>query len=168
MLGKRSVAVLALVFILGVLVVAGPAGAVNERDALRGLQEVGVTVSYDSGVDLGNLPEVRLQSDVEIELRKSGIRVSTKDAASQAQDPSILYVHVNLLKSTMMYVYSLTLQLDQRVVLKRNPSTQIIATTWETSSLTFAGVRDPSEKIREHTLKLVDKFVGDYLKANQR
>jgi hypothetical protein len=92
--------------------------------------------------------------------------VTAQEAYQLAGNP-VLYLNVSLLKSTLLYVYSVGLQLQQQISLKRLPSVEAHTPTWQTSLLGFVtSIGDPSPKIQQSIDNLVDRFSNDYLAVN--
>lgn len=165
---KGFLALATIVFLTASSAAGARAGLVCERETLRGLEGIAVTVMLESGMGLRDLSEIRLQTDIESQLRRAGITVLTRQDLPDVPAHAVLYVNVNLLKCNMMYVYTVTTQVHQAMVLKRNSSMQSMASTWDASRLTFAGLTDPSDKIRSTVSDLVQAFVSDYLAENPK
>ena len=144
------------------------AGLVCERETLRGLQGIAVTVMLESGSGVRDVSEIRLQTDIESQLRRAGIMVLTREDLAETPNHAILYVNVNLLRCNMMYLYTVAVQVHQAAILKRDSTVQSLASTWDASRLTFAGMTDPSDKIRSTVSDLVQSFITDYLAENRR
>ena len=139
----------------------------TQRETLRDLKGLAVSVLIDADFALQGLTQDNLQTSVELRLRRSGIQVLTAQEASQLAGNPVLYVNVSLLKSTLLYVYSVGVQLQQQVSLKRLPSLESHTPTWQTSLLGFvASIGDPSAKVQQSIDNLVDRFINDYLAVN--
>ncbi len=158
------------------------AGAQNAADEFRrrtlvGLRGVGVLIeSIDSEIEKAGLSVSILRTDVELELRRSGITVLPSIAELSppavlermaAGDP-YLYVNVNALRSPAgYYVYSVHVELQQGARLVRDPKMTVHAATWNSGSagtVGLAGLSMLRERVRDH----VDRFANDYLAANPK
>lgn len=146
----------------------------RDTDGLRGLAGVAVAVSnLTQEVERDGLLKAQLQTDVELGLRKAGIRVLTKDQWLIATGYPTLDVIVALYKSPSpnfdVYAKSVNVVLRQNVVLSRKPSTIVRGATWESGIV--VGVSN-SEDLRKHTRQivadLVDRFINAFLAANPK
>ena len=139
----------------------------TQRETLRDLKGLAVSVLIDADFALQGLTQDNLQTSVELRLRRSGMHVLTTQEASQLAGNPVLYVNVSLLKSTLLYVYSVGVQLQQQVSLKRLPSVESHTQTWQTSLLGFVtSIGDPSAKMQQSIDNLVDRFINDYRAVN--
>jgi hypothetical protein len=134
------------------------------KESLKGLGAVRVVVEDFNGplIEVG-LNKDQIQQDVELRLRKSGIKVTSQDA-------SVPYIDVLIggakVPRTSAMVYAMTLDLYQPVLLQRDPSTKLYASTWS-SSLAVAAFANVT-LLRNYVGDLVDSFINDYLSQNQR
>jgi hypothetical protein len=161
-LDARSFVAISLLLLLS----AGMAQSTyNERKPLRGLKHVRVLVEGLPPDAKGILTKEQLQTDVELRLRKAGIRVS-----DDRQSPD-LYLNVGVLKATEheWYVYSIRLDFEEAVTLERDKSIWVIAETWSTpANLGLAGSEVISDAVRQKVGDEVDAFVNDYLAENPK
>lgn len=160
---------LSIIGLLLALVSSLPAAAAIQnpvnRESLRGIRNLRVFVAdIEPEIEQAGLTKSQLQIDVELMLRKAGIRVNT---SSEGDDP-YLYVDLNVhnAKDTL-YFYSLNVSLEQMVKPKRNPSLELYAPTWQ-SRETGAGGRNKLNSIRDTVRDQVDKFINDYLTVNPK
>ncbi len=65
-----------------------------------------------------------------------------------------------------MYIFSIEVRLWQWVSLKRDPSIEIVGTTWENSGMSFTPTNEMPKKIREAATIYIDAFINDYLAVN--
>jgi hypothetical protein len=94
-----------------------------DRETLHGLQGVHVVVeNIDQNAERDGLTEHQVQTDVELRLRQSGIRVLSEEERLATPGRPYLYINVNTFKNNDMefYVYSITVELNQNVWLSRN------------------------------------------------
>jgi hypothetical protein len=105
------------------------------RETLRGLQGVGVLVEdIRPETEHDGLTRDQVRIDVELRLRQSGIRVLSREERAATPGAPYLYVNINTYKRPMteIYSYDISVELNQAVLLTRDPSIWAIgATTWE-------------------------------------
>ena len=132
---------------------------------LRGINTIFVQVDeMNPEASADGLSVDQVQQDAELRLRQSGLRVGTPSSA-------ILYIRVQLLKSAAMsiYVYDITIQLDQEVSLVRDRSIgDFRATTWETGTTGIAPASKMKERVRQDLADFIDRFINAYLEANPK
>jgi hypothetical protein len=136
------------------------AGDVFEQASLRGLNSVQVVVE-DLALDVtqDGLNREQIKAAVEQQLQRAGIGV-------EQQADTAFYIHVGTMKtSTGLYSYSLSLQLQQLVLLFRDPSLVTWGTTW---SLDQVGSIAPAniEEVASLITRGVNAFIADYQVAN--
>jgi len=136
----------------------------QRRETLRGLKGIQVLVEP---ITLAGLTESTLKTDVELKLRKAGIRVLTEDEWLKTPGYPYLYVNVTAieLKSPREFIYSVNVAFKQDVILSRNRSIETTGVTWDVSSL---GINSKLRYVREVVSDLVDKFMNDYLAVNPK
>jgi len=131
--------------------------------SLKDLQAIRVLVEdLNSEGRRTGLTEEQVKTDVELQLRKVGIRVD--ESASE-----FLYVSVQILEAEAIdhFVYCLLVALRQPVTLIRDSSIFAIAATWDRESFGIVPEdRAPRNNIRESIRNLVDNFLNDYLTVN--
>jgi len=141
------------------------------RRSLKGLGAIYVAVEdLDSVAAGGGLTGSQLRIDVELKLRRAGIKVLTREEFINATYSSYLYLHVNVIHpgDTPNFVHCVELSLRQPVILARDVDMKVItATTWSTGSLGFAGSLVFLDGVRGSVADKVDEFINDYLAANQ-
>jgi hypothetical protein len=144
----------------------------DQKEVLRGLKGVKVVVeNIPPDIERLGLTKKDIQSDVEIKLRKVGIKVfpDFKLPANTA-----LYVNVHALnpsQAKQLIVYSINIMLFENSYLKRDVGTvgdlkEIRAANWAKATVGLIGtsnIRDIRKKVEEQ----VDKFISDYLAVNQ-
>ena len=146
----------------------------RDTDVLRGLAGVAVAVNdLKQEVERDGLLKAQLQTDVELRLRKAGIRVLTEDQWFIEPGQPTLSVIVALYKGADpkiidVYAKSVKVVLRQNVLLSRKPSTIIRgAITWESSLA--VGVSNSTilqKDIRDTVADRVDEFINAFLAAN--
>ena len=115
-----------------------------------------------------------LQTDVELRLRKAGIRVLTGEQWLNEPGQPTLAVIVELYKlphgRVAGYAKSLRVVLQQTVLLSRNPSTILRnAVTWKSFDMVGTSNRGGlKNNIRDNVAELVDQFINNFLAENQK
>jgi hypothetical protein len=114
------------------------------------------------------LTQAKLQTDVELRLRKAGIQVFPEDKSGRKHSP-YLYVSVNVgsLPTAPINAVSISVEFNQIVSLKRDPQIVTIAPTWKTAGLTLAGDR-VLPNVNKYVMDFVDEFANDFLAANPK
>lgn len=140
----------------------------DDWETLRGLKGIHVKIEKlrDDAKKAG-LTQSILKTDVELKLRKAGIRVLTKDEIYLTPGVPHLYVNVRAIKPKTIrgFVYSARVEFAQRVILPRNRSIETEALTWTDS---FIGITPDLRDVREVVGDLVDQFMNDYLAVNPK
>ena len=142
----------------------------SARSSLKGLGGLGVVVEdMRAEVERDGLTRDQLQADVELRLRKAGIRVVKRDDVAATPGAPYLYVNLNALKDpdVALYVYALGLELTQRVTLVRDPKITVFAATWGVRGVGTIGVRRLGD-LRSTVTDYVDRFINAYLEQNPR
>jgi hypothetical protein len=155
--------------VLFVVVSAASGATAGEKGSLKGLDGVGVLVE-DMSPDAvkGGLTKAAIQTDVELTLRRAGIRVLS--FVEEVKAPGQPYLYVNISATTGgCGPYSLSIELHQKVQLARNPDLSTSAATWSASGLGAVGIGVwDTLGIRGFLKDLVHKFANDYLSVNPR
>ena len=170
---------LGVVFIL--LSVHGRADELEELRAagglsstpFRGMEAVAVAViPLGKDVEADGLTSDQLRRDVELRLRKAGIRVLSETELKEKPLTPVLYVHARIMKgkgrTQGLYLYHLLLTLIEPVRLVRNPAIATSASTWESkSSIGTVGTENVRE-LREPVADATDEFANEFLAANPK
>lgn len=144
----------------------------QQKAVFQGLSAVKVVVE-----DLGqhappNLTMDALQTEVELLLRQSGVRVLDGDTFAPAN--ATLYVNVNIVKSILasgaeLYSVNTSVSLTEKVMLTRKPSTSVYgARTWEKSTVGAYGSNKVTTAITTEVVDSVKKFANAYLAENPK
>jgi len=145
--------------------------AYDQKEALRGLKGVQVSVNYlNPWIERIGLSKTQVETEVEKRLKQLGVKV-----VKQAKPPamSTLYVNINgvPVKSKGIFIYSISLALSEWAYLKRGVGTvgdlqEVRAINWFKGNLGY--IKIGSTKIlMQPVQELVDKFISDYLAVNQ-
>ena len=142
----------------------------TDRDTLKGLMSFFVLVETPNvNAQSTGLTKERLQTDVELRLRKAGLPI--RDSA-----PQYLYVNIAVLplenysgKRNGNYLYTVNVDFCQSAILSRDKSIMAFgATTWKVGGrygYVPAGI-DVKKVVREAVGDGVDEFINDYLTEN--
>lgn len=141
------------------------------RETLRGLR--GVKVSIDNFVpeaEKEGLSKSQLQVDVELRLRKAGIRVLTEEEWLKTPGMPALYVLVTTHENKIgVHAFSIRVKLRQEVKLVRQPNFRtVLAGTYETNGYVGTVGSSNLRNLREAVADEVDVFINDYLAENPK
>jgi len=144
--------------------------AIAERKTLRGLKGFSVLIEEPTDeITQAGLTKSILKTDVELKLRKAGIQILTRDEMHLTPGRPRLYVNVNALilplNKSRSFIYSVSVEFTQDVILFRNRSIKIHTKTWEQNTL---GINPDLRHVREVVGDLVDQFMNDYLAVNPK
>jgi hypothetical protein len=140
----------------------------DELESLRGLQGVRVAVEKLSAeIERDGLAQAELKTDMEQKLRLAGLKVLTIEETRELHTEPYLRLAVQVLKSRSgFYVYSIGIELRERVRPLRKPRQSTWATTWD--SLVRFGWSPNTSDIRNTAKDVVDEFVNAYLSVNPK
>src|SRR5215467_9380734 len=139
------------------------------KDTLRGLKGVMVFIEdIDTDVENHGLTKGLLKKEVESRLRQADILVLTRDEAFNMLGKPYLYLNLTTHNTGVeLYSYSLRMEFNQDVCMVRDPSLRASATTWIANVVGIVGTRN-LPAVAEDATQLTDKFIHDYLAANQK
>ena len=150
-----------------------------ERETLKGLSGVYVFINLTEGspsLEKDGLTESQIQTDLEIRLRKAGIRVLTVEEAKDLPRRPALSVALLASKNEALtkiigenvYAFAIQVEFKQTGTLYHSTDNKVfLVTTWSDSAVgmtTKRNIRTIREGIGDH----VDKFTNDYLAANPK
>jgi len=138
------------------------------QDTLRGLKGIMVFVEdIDSDVENHGLTKVLLKRKVESRLGQAEIPVLTADEAFNMPGKPYLYLNLTTHNTGIgLYSYSIRIEFNQDVCIIREPSVKTTATTWNADVVGIVGAAN-LPAVTEDVIVLTDKFIRDYLAANQ-
>ena len=113
------------------------------------------------------MTEEQIETDVELRLRKAGIKVVDNS------EPEFLFLSIDIgaVRSQGLYAFAIWVKYHQPVRLVRDLSIMSIGTTWGATTTRFVGIvsRERLNKfVREKVADRVDEFINDYLAANPK
>jgi hypothetical protein len=150
-----------------------PARVDLNSESLIGIKSLSVLVEKLSpDAESRGLSRNTLKTDVELRLRRTGVRISSaQDHRLTADDPE-LYLNVNVLcshqASLPLCADNVSLQLRQRVTPLRDQTNETDASTWDASTVGILGETNLVSGVREAVADLIDHFLNDYLAANPK
>lgn len=136
----------------------------SDERALRGVEEFQVWTTSNSTIASG-LSLDRLQTVIELRLRKEGLRINEKSDV-------VIHVHLDvchlsILPDDMGIDYECELAVLQGVTLERDPGVSLLCITWNKKVDGQADIGD-DKAIVESIEELLDEFMNSYLSANQQ
>jgi hypothetical protein len=139
-----------------------------DRETLRGLPGMSVLVeSLEPDVERAGLTTHQLQIDVELQLRKAGIRIFTKEESLRVPGHPLVYVNAFvLLHPKGQAAYFISIALHQWASLAANASSTLVE-TWATGYLGLVGVNSLNT-LRGNIRDCIDQLINDYLSVNPR
>jgi len=166
-MGKKRIVVLATAIAVVFLSLIPFAFAEDKEITLltlRGIKEVYVVIeSIEPEIENLGLTQAQVRADVEAKLREANIAVAPD---FQHGRPAVyLYVQVMRPEKINRLFYSISLSLLQNVILERDPNVKTNTDTWLVRML---GMSSGTEAIRSDIRSLLDQFIEDYRKANQK
>lgn len=165
----RRVVLYILAVIIGVSQgsLAGPAGgALGETRNLRGLESVWVNIQPASNLKGYDVPLRRIQTRVELCLRRNGVRVTTRSEAPNSGELRFMLLLVPVARrgSERMDVIAVGCDLWEAARLLRDPAHKRTVSTWgQTLYLPVSGA-DFSD-LPAKVIPVVEEFCNDYLAA---
>lgn len=143
--------------------------AAEGRQSLMGLRGIGVVVSATAVATQGVPAGQEVQTDVEHQLRKRGIKVLTREEVMREPGTPLLEVGITihpLSQGKQGFLYQISVECVQTVLLKRDPRIETYARTWY-AKRPFGITTDPNA-VRQELVEIVDSFAKDYLAAAGR
>jgi hypothetical protein len=142
-------------------------------ETIKGLQGIYVFVGVDSGAEGTGLNKDQVRTDVELRLRRNGIKVLTIDEARRTPGAPFFFIRVEIRQVTPnLYCYNIDADLSQLAILHRNEILPI--TNWDstvrvtTYKTGFLGTAKNTKEIRETIEDTVNKFSNDFLSVNPK
>jgi len=162
---KAALVAMAVVVIL----LPGLSHALNlEKEALVGLKGVKVTIEQmNPQAERLGLTRDQIKTDVELRLRKAGIRVLTNGEWLKVSRKTALYVNLYTFfhHDLPIVAFSIDVRLMELVTLAMGFRT--VGSVWSIGGVGCSGI-DHIAKLQENLGDAVDKFINDYLAANPK
>ncbi len=138
-----------------------------QQESLRDLKGVYISVeSLAPDIQNDGLTKDQIRKDVELILRKAGIKILSKKEWFDVEGSPFLYVnaHVVKLRETREYIYSINISFKQTVYPARKPVEITGAATWTIGGI--IGITPDLDKIRASVKTQVEDFIKAYLSVN--
>lgn len=149
----------------------------DQKNVLRNLQVDDVVIGFlDEDAKRGGLDSKQLQIDIEVRLRKAGIRISSPSVKDEPAYPR-LFLRSDIFKSSAgVYVYGLTLELQTVADLdwdKRHQGVEpnlrlAFVASWQAGYIGAVSLQLLTEEIRARVADATDNFINDYLAVNAK
>lgn len=151
-----------------VLIVLPANAQSHKQSALRGISSTGVVIEeLPADAQRGGLNGEQLRTDVELRLRKAGVRIDNDKANS------FLYVRVYAIKNEQcggFYVLTVEVELDRSATIdigKGRQSPEVLG-AWSKTGLAVLPLKDFVADARTMVGDICDQFLNDYLAANPK
>jgi hypothetical protein len=143
-------------------------GESRETASLRKLAGVRLVIENLDQDTKTILSERQIQTDIELRLRRNGIRLLSEEEWLKSPGSPYLYLNLDVLlnERTGVFSYSYRLELNQTVLLERDSQFRMLSTTWQKTNMGYAGSTVAASAIREAIGDTVDRFCNDFLAAN--
>jgi competence protein ComGC len=155
--------------VVAFLLLPGVSYATFEQEALVGLKGVEVLVEVvKPEAEHLDLSKDMIKTDVELRLRKAGVKVLTQEDRLKIPGWPCLYVSTTILSERhLYYAVLIKVEVGEMVTLARGQ--EVYAPIWRTSRTGLLGAPIAIERnIRDKVGDLVDEFINDYLAANPK
>ncbi len=142
------------------------AGTAMERTSLKGLKSIQVEINLDDDMAAAGITQDQIQTDVELRLRRSGIRVTELAGATL----TLYFNSLRIIPATAPnskgngMAISVYMALRQPVTIVRS-GFSCFADTWRING-NFILPNSLLEQLRDRVGDLVDRFINEYLAVN--
>jgi hypothetical protein len=138
------------------------------KDTLTGLPGVRVVIGpIKPEVVKYGLTERAFQTDVELQLRRNGVKVLNAEEWIATPGQPYIWVEPLIVIDGQQYVVGINVELMQNVRLVTNPRFVLSACTWHRRSIGSGGLLY-IQSIRRQVKDKIDEFLNDYLAANPK
>ena len=135
----------------------------DTRDSLRGISAVRVVVEdVDSDAAKDGLTTEQLRTDVELRLRRAGLKVDSENYLLP-----YVYVRVQTINNEGLYACGVEVSLTQWVTAKISHA-DVLAKTWSVNGIAIVGASKMSAGVRGNVADFVDKFLNAWLEVNPK
>jgi hypothetical protein len=143
--------------------------------SLEGLQGISVMIlPFKPDAERNGLENEQLQKDIELKLRKAGIKILTDRELEKPGFP-YLNIDVNVTKDKAPEVYSYNIKVELYKQEIQNPQDEIESAmqsvsvkTWSSELTGTAPGSDLKNRVQKQIGDTIDKFINDYLAANPK
>lgn len=166
---KRFILIKALVMFFSLAGMRASVFAIDtklSRESLRSITGIYVIVEkFTPEEKRAGFSEKQVQTDVELKLRLAGIKVLNKEEHLKTKGMPHLYVSVDTISvSQNFFYYVISIEIWQKVSLKRNATFNSNAMTWSWDTMGHG----KTEHIRTHLKDKIDVFINAYLSVNPK
>lgn len=140
-----------------------------DRPTLRGLSAVAVELPAENlQLNGTGLDATTLRTDIELRLRRSGVRVLSLEDANGTPSAGVLVVLASALHNIALnlWVLDVVVEVRQSVFLERDPSIGTVTATWRSTGV--VGWTTHPLEVREQVANQVDQFINAFLSVNGR
>jgi hypothetical protein len=146
------------------------------RETLKGIPGLFVLVEHLSPeAEQEGLQVYQIQTDVELEMRKAGIRVLTKEEHTMIPSHPTLYIYPKIMKMPENqpckgYFFDVQIRLLQIVRLTTATKMEILTPTWEAISMmgSSGGGSEFALYLRNCVKETLNQFINAYLAVNPK
>jgi hypothetical protein len=155
--------VITLLFSLALACLTTSGKDAHDSQYLRGLKGVSIRVQVFTGDENTNSSwAYQVRNDVELRLRRAGVPIIEADEPKLA-----VTILCQRSKECGLYAADASVSLLQRARLQRDPTLNVMSSTWTQSGIYVFGENN-FRYVREEIQDTVDKFANDYLTANPK
>ena len=143
--------------------------AKHTKQSLQGLEGVYIVVEEIYGKSVqSEILEQQIKEDIKLKILNAEIPVLSTAEWMTAPGAPFLYIHVNIteLPDSSVSSFSLSVELNQNVIIARKLSINMTSSTWKTGMVSIIEGQDLANCIRSSVDELVDLFIIDYLEVN--
>lgn len=175
-LAKASLTMLLVALTIGVLMALAPEpdigndfAADSEKRVFQGLAGVHVVVEdLPQPFVQAGLSSEQVKVDVELQLRRNGVTVLSREEVLLTKGSPYLYVTLNggPVSDLPLFQYNPRVELRERVLLVRDPAQSVVACTWSLGGTGSVG-KGKVQSIRDDFRDIVDRFSNKWLAFNK-
>lgn len=143
----------------------------DQTESLKGLKGIGLFVEpLNPEVEKAGISRDQLKQEVELKLGQAGIQVLNEEERIKEPGKPYLYININAYswREEVIYGFALKVDLNQLVLLDRDPKTGCFGTTWFSGSAGIIGANKLKNVIRTELDDTIAKFINDYLAVNPK
>jgi hypothetical protein len=168
----RNVLILILLFVPAVITATDSYSQdeVAETESMKGVGGVGIRIDeVDPKAAADGLSKDKILSAVSNELKKAGIKVLSSAETAAAKGKPTLFVSINTIKHPGdVYSFTVSVSLDQLVMLVRNQKIQLMSPTWTVLGTGASIPENLGSDVEKYVQLMVQKFIDDFKEANPK